>query len=646
MQTRRRVIGGLVVALLVCAGSAWAQHAWDAASQAVVLTADWGKVAAAARHWQQQEASAPVAAWLVGYAGLATGDYRLATEGFGRLGAPHIPPRLLAWAEGLVAQHPSNAVPQMLKGDALARSGQYPEALAALDAAVRLTPQAALLYDVRGVVKALAGKTDAAVDDFGTAIQIAPDFADAYASRGLTRGYTGHVEEALADLDRALELAPEHGLARNARAVMLASLGRLEEAKHDLRIAAQSSVGVLAVATNLSTLEWRDAQERFNGEVADRRGGVLRMEALSVYPGVNTEDNWQPHADLAVEVLRRKTGRDAIVVPFRAADGLSYAQMRDTADHAFLNAARQGKNLVLVIVPHLQLAGYLTPSGQDDQRRDLEFGKAATGAIYVGFQRAQQELAGAGQPVALTHGALSHSWGGAVQTAAMKHLYRQSGVRPFTGDLWYVVPRVKQDSIAALNQMGYDPARLHVAGIRGDAWAAPGVATAHLPTAQRGAGRNYHLHVLEPPAARGLPWDTQNTRHNLPIANPRLPLDVESYAPGSQRNHHSTDFLGLMAGSPRIPTQGPQLDQTLTPGFSPPAKADALPGPNYRLPAGALPGSPGDKWGGVMMKTDVVTDQPADLRGMLGGVAGAPPAAAAQPGLLAPFLLFCATSAR
>jgi tetratricopeptide (TPR) repeat protein len=424
--------------------------------------------------------SNPVYKLLSAYSSLATADYRGAAEYFSRLGSAADVSRLAEYASVLVRRHPKSGVAHMLKGDALARNGTYEEALATMDEAVRLEPRSALIYDVRGVIRALAGKTDAAVEDLDKAIQMAPDFADAYANRGLVRGGTGSFEEALMDLHQALDLAPDHVIARNARAVMFAAVGRLEEAKNDPRIAAQSNVGLLAVVANLSTLEWLDARVQFKGEVADQRGGVLRMEALSVYSGVNTEDNWKQHANIGVDVLRRKTGQDAIVVPFKANESLSYAQMRDKAYSEFMTAAREGKNIVPVIVPHLTLAGYLSPVGRADQIRDLEFGKTATLAIHAGFLKAQNDLTGRGQQVALAHSALSHSWGTVVQMEAIEHTHRQLGLHSFTGDLWYVAPRVGQERIAGLNRLGYDPSRIHVATIKGDAWAAPGFSAASI----------------------------------------------------------------------------------------------------------------------------------------------------------------------
>jgi tetratricopeptide (TPR) repeat protein len=183
------------------------------------LRADWPKVADAARAWQQHEPDAVVAAWLLGYAGLATGDYRLATEGFQRLDAPQTSAQLHTWAGALVIQHPQNAIAQMLRGDALARSGHYTEALTALDEAGRLPLPTALLYDVRGVVRTLAGQAEAAEADFRRAWTLDGQFADTYCSLGLLQLRQGMVAAAIASFTRALELAPEHPAARNARGV-------------------------------------------------------------------------------------------------------------------------------------------------------------------------------------------------------------------------------------------------------------------------------------------------------------------------------------------------------------------------------------------------------------------------------------------
>ena len=70
-------------------------------------------------------AADPVARLLSAYAGLATADYRGATDLFSRLGTAADVAKLVEYALDLARKHPKSAVAQMLKGDALARDGKY-----------------------------------------------------------------------------------------------------------------------------------------------------------------------------------------------------------------------------------------------------------------------------------------------------------------------------------------------------------------------------------------------------------------------------------------------------------------------------------------------------------------------------------------
>ena len=105
------------------------------------------------------------------------------------------------------------------RGQSLLRQGDYDDAIAALDEAIRLDPSDADAYVFRGrayQIREQAGDLNAAIDDFSTAIDLDPSNHEAYYSRAIAlrdRGKaTGSEEDArlsAADHDRARELDPE-----------------------------------------------------------------------------------------------------------------------------------------------------------------------------------------------------------------------------------------------------------------------------------------------------------------------------------------------------------------------------------------------------------------------------------------------------
>jgi len=278
MQRKRRtryaalISVASVVVLTGCA--CWA----DSPRQAdeLAISGKWADVKAALAG----QVTDPRSNLVLGYASLAQGDYREATEAFSRLGGPQTPKRLLDWAKAIAQEHPQSAIAQMLKGDALARSGEYDEALAALDETIHLDPRSALMYDVRGVMKALAGKTESATEDFDKAIELEPGFADAYVGRGLVRLSEGDWDGALEALTKAIELAPEFALAYNGRGAALCALEMWEEAEADFQKAAKLAPGLPLAKGNLGFLAWAKAEAEFQmsqrtAEGEDARGTTL-----------------------------------------------------------------------------------------------------------------------------------------------------------------------------------------------------------------------------------------------------------------------------------------------------------------------------------------------------------------------------------
>jgi tetratricopeptide (TPR) repeat protein len=265
--------------MLLCAVSSWAQQDWEATAKRAILKADWSEVAEAAQRWKQRDAGAAVADWLLGYAGLATGNSQVALAGFSQLDTSAKKQSVSLFASALVSQAPSNAIAQMLKGDVLARAGNYAEALTALDKAAQLDPGSALILDVRGVVRALAGKREDAFADFALAVELKPKFADAHANLGLARLAVGSVSGAVGNFTQAIELAPDFALAYNGRGVAYALMEAWDEAESDFKKAAELAPGLSYTHGNTQFLTWGKGQIAFRQSLQERmgdgRGGTL-----------------------------------------------------------------------------------------------------------------------------------------------------------------------------------------------------------------------------------------------------------------------------------------------------------------------------------------------------------------------------------
>ncbi len=282
------VVSVLMLVLVFAVAPAFSQESYETKIKQAILAEDWDKVVKVGREWQPSEADAPIANWLLGYAGLATGNYQLSARSFLQLGQPGTPERLLVWAKQLADQNQTDAVARMLKGDALARSGKYEEALAALDEAIRLEPQSALLYNVRGVVRVLADKVDEAAGDFEKAIELAPNFTDALTNIGILRLIEGDFIGALEYLNKVIRLCPNFSLAINARGVVYSNLKAWESSEQDFRKAMDLDPTLWFASGNLKLLAWIRGQEQFRwsrmtGQVGSRRGTTLVASSYERY---------------------------------------------------------------------------------------------------------------------------------------------------------------------------------------------------------------------------------------------------------------------------------------------------------------------------------------------------------------------------
>ncbi|WP_309741117.1 tetratricopeptide repeat protein, partial [Chamaesiphon sp. OTE_20_metabat_361] len=145
-------------------------------------------------------------------------------------------------------------------------SGNYPQALAAIDKAIALEPSdltlrnerarilivsdnksaaieeynliinrqpEAYTYYNRGVVKYQLGQRIAALQDFDRAITLDPQSASAYYNRGIVKYQLGQKIAALQDYDRAISINPQHAKAYGNRGIVKSELGQKIAALQD-----------------------------------------------------------------------------------------------------------------------------------------------------------------------------------------------------------------------------------------------------------------------------------------------------------------------------------------------------------------------------------------------------------------------------
>jgi len=118
--------------------------------------------------------------------------------------------------------------------------GQFDEAIAAFEEAIRLDPDYALAHYNLGRAYYLQGQMEQAAAAFEEAIQIDPEMAEAYTNLGAVYSVQGKTEEAIAACETAIQRDPNDDMAHYNLALAYADQGQLDEAitayKEALRI--------------------------------------------------------------------------------------------------------------------------------------------------------------------------------------------------------------------------------------------------------------------------------------------------------------------------------------------------------------------------------------------------------------------------
>jgi CHAT domain-containing protein/lipoprotein NlpI len=107
------------------------------------------------------------------------------------------------------------------QGNALANSGQYEEAIASLNQAIKIKPDSHEALHDRGVVLSKLGKYEEAIISYDQAVEIKSDLYETWYDRGVVLGILGRYDEAIASYNRAIEIKPELHEALRQKGIIL-----------------------------------------------------------------------------------------------------------------------------------------------------------------------------------------------------------------------------------------------------------------------------------------------------------------------------------------------------------------------------------------------------------------------------------------
>lgn len=125
---------------------------------------------------------------------------------------------------------PVNAFNQYQQGLNAAATGDFIQAIANFDRAIKLDPRYFQAYIERGNVKDALQDLPGAIADFTTAIGINPKSAPAYYNRATVMSRSGRRQAAIVDYDKAIEINPKYAQAYLNRGNELDDLGDLQGA--------------------------------------------------------------------------------------------------------------------------------------------------------------------------------------------------------------------------------------------------------------------------------------------------------------------------------------------------------------------------------------------------------------------------------
>ena len=111
-------------------------------------------------------------------------------------------------------------------------TGNFNEAIAASNEALRGHPQSALLHTIIGASMAGLGQLESAIGAYQEALRLKPDYAEAFNNLGVAQKQNGQIREAINSLQQAVKLSPNYAEAYSNLGSALKETGNTEAAKN------------------------------------------------------------------------------------------------------------------------------------------------------------------------------------------------------------------------------------------------------------------------------------------------------------------------------------------------------------------------------------------------------------------------------
>jgi tetratricopeptide (TPR) repeat protein len=170
--------------------------------------------------------------------------------------------------------------------------GQWDQAIAAFNEAIKITPKHGESYINRGLAYGSKGQYEQAVADFSKFISWDPKDAGAYYNRGLAYALKGQHEAALADLDKALALAPRDAQTLFLRGFVYFKQGQADRARADYQTALGLNPDWVSQSSSRDEGELSNFALIMEGKKVPARQGSRKQESGRTILSHSTQGNY------------------------------------------------------------------------------------------------------------------------------------------------------------------------------------------------------------------------------------------------------------------------------------------------------------------------------------------------------------------